>query len=261
MKTDYTTVTEVPGSKVTQEQLMRLFNRYQFTSGFCEAKDVLEVACGSGIGLGYLAKKANKVVGTDICEENLKLASKHYKGIKNIETKRMDAHKLQFKEESFDVIILYEAIYYLKQPQDFVEEARRVLRENGTLIICTVNKDWEDFNPSPYSIKYFSAPELFSLLKQEFPKVELYGAFSVARNTTRDKIVSLVKRMAVNLHLIPKTMKRKEFLKRIFFGKLITLPSEIKEGMVEYCQPVPISCNNPNFEYKILFAVGEKRLN
>ena len=40
---------------------------------FCFAKednelDVLEVACGGGIGLGYLARTAKKVVGGDIDE-------------------------------------------------------------------------------------------------------------------------------------------------------------------------------------------------
>jgi ubiquinone/menaquinone biosynthesis C-methylase UbiE len=82
----------------------------------------------------------------------------------------IDAHNLPFDDKSFDVVILYEAIYYLEHPERFIEEARRVLRENGTLLICTANKDWSGFNPSPYTYKYFSAPELFLLRKGKTEK-------------------------------------------------------------------------------------------
>jgi hypothetical protein len=51
-------------------------------------------------------------------------------------------------------------------------------------------------------------------------------------------------------------MKGKELLKRIFFGKLIPLPPEIKDGMAEYTPPVPIPHDVPNSEYKVIYAVA-----
>jgi hypothetical protein len=51
-------------------------------------------------------------------------------------------------------------------------------------------------------------------------------------------------------------MKGKEFLKRIFLGKLILLSPEITEGMAEYTPPVPISNDSPNSEYKVIYAVA-----
>jgi len=70
MKTDYTSVTEIAGSKVSNEQLLRMAHRYHFAAGFCAGKDVLEVACGAGVGLGYLAKFAKRVVGGDIDQKS-----------------------------------------------------------------------------------------------------------------------------------------------------------------------------------------------
>lgn len=52
--------------------------------------------------------------------------------------------------------------------------------------MCTVNKDWDDFNPSPYSYKYFSAPELYKLLhNNEFVDITLYGDCKVDADTSR----------------------------------------------------------------------------
>ncbi len=51
-------------------------------------------------------------------------------------------------------------------------------------------------------------------------------------------------------------MKGKEFFKRIFFGKLIPLPPEIKDGMAEYYPLVSIPHDTPNFEYKVIYAVA-----
>ena len=255
MQTNYSTVTETPGSKVSNEQLLRMAHRYRFAAGFCAGKDTLEVACGAGIGLGYLAKSAKMVFGGDIDRNLLKYAREHYQGRSNIELQSFDAHQLPFEDNSFDVILLYEAIYYLAQPEKFVAESHRVLREKGLLIICSVNKDWLDFNPSPSSIRYFSASELFLLLKQKFSGVEIYGAFPTNTDSIKDKIISLIKRSAVAFHLIPKTMKGKEFFKRIFFGKLQVLPAELEEKMAVYSPPIPIApSSNPS--YKVLYAVG-----
>jgi len=257
MNIDYTIVTEVPGSKVTREQLARLCNRYYFAARFCESKDVLEVAFGAGQGLGYLAQKAKKVVGGDYTENLIKLAQKHYRG--KIPLLRLDAHRLPFKENAFDVVILFETIYYLAHPEEFAKECSRVLRRGGVLLVCVANRDWIGFNPSPFSIKYFSAPELHSLLSQHNFDVRLFGDSPVYSNSVKDKLISVIKRMAVILNIIPKTMKGKEIFKRLFFGQLLILKKEIEEGTAEYREPVAIDSNFPNRGYKVLFAVARSK--
>jgi hypothetical protein len=92
------------------------------------------------------------------------------------------------------------------------------------LLIATANKDWTEFNPSPFSTRYFSVPELGKLLQNDGFKVEFYGAFSTMPKTIKEKVISNIRKIAVTLHLIPKTMKGKELLKKIFYGKLIIFP-------------------------------------
>ncbi len=222
MTKDYTDVTETPGLGATREQMSMLYTRYRTAAAFCEGKDVLEVACGAGQGLGYLATKAHRVVGGDYTERLLSLARSHYGG--QIPLVRLDAHRLPFRDRSFDVVILYEAIYYLGEPGQFLAECRRVLRDGGVVLICSVNREWADFNPSPFSTKYLSTRELHELLERQEFAVELYGAFPVSTNSVRDHVVSLLKRVAIALHFIPRTMKGREVLKKYFSADLHQFP-------------------------------------
>ncbi|MBU2563312.1 MAG: class I SAM-dependent methyltransferase [Candidatus Omnitrophica bacterium] len=256
----YNSVTETPDTKATLEQLERMYSRYRFALDFCVGKDVLEVACGAGQGLGYISRIAKMVVGGDVDEKILDFARKSYSGNKKIEIQKIDAQDLLFEKESFDVVILYEAIYYLSSPGKFINEALRVLKKQGKLIICTVNKEWPDFNPSPYSYKYFSALELSGMLKDNgFVDVALYGGSRVNAEGLKSKIISFIKRAAVFFNLMPKTMKGKQFFKRMFFGKLYPLPAEIQEGMAAYEEPVHLPLNAQSSIYKIIYAVACKK--
>jgi SAM-dependent methyltransferase len=260
---NYSSITETPGLKATHEQIERLYHRYKFASDFVNCSDVLEVACGSGLGLGYLSKKARRVVGSDIDEENLTEARRIYQHYNHVGPEQgileiiwMDAHDLNFPDHSFDLILLYEAIYYLREPQKFLSEAKRVLTKDGILIICTVNKDWVDFHPSPYAYQYFSVPELYSLLDNSFTKIELFGAFPVKSDSMIGGVISIIKRIAVHLELIPRSLAARAYLKRLFLGPLKPLPEQIYEGMARYEPPVPIQAEQSNKDYKIIYAVA-----
>jgi SAM-dependent methyltransferase len=220
---------------------------------------VLEIGCGAGLGLGYLARFARKVVGGDIEEKNVSLARQFYKDRTNITIDLMDAHNLPLPNGSFDLALLYETIYYLKDPEKCIAEAKRVLRENGILIVCTVNKDWEDFHPSSYTYRYFFAPELYEIMRDKFWQVSLLGGFPIKKTGVRSKLTSFAKRFAIKLNLIPGSLTGRAYLKRIFLGKLIPLPQEITEGMADYEPPMEIPIDRVVKEYKILYAIGKKR--
>jgi ubiquinone/menaquinone biosynthesis C-methylase UbiE len=255
---DYSSITESPGSRASQEQVARLYQRYQFAKELAVDKDVLEIGCGAGLGLGHLARAAKKVVGGDIEEKNVTVAREYYKNRKNITVDSMDAHNIPLQKESFDLVLLFETIYYLKDPKRCIQEVTRVLKEKGILIICTVNKDWEDFHASPYTFKYFSVTELYELMKESFREVKLYGGFPVDKGGAKGEIISLIKRFAVKIKLIPGSLKGRAYLKRIFMGRLIPLPNEITEGMATYEPLWEIPTDKKNEGFKILYAIGKK---
>jgi SAM-dependent methyltransferase len=251
---DYRDVTEAHGNQITREALEMMCTRYLFAAHLSEGRDVLEVACGAGQGLGVLRGHARRVVGADYTHGLLEMARSHYDG--RVPLARVDAQRLPFRSGSFDVVVLYEALYYLAQPQAFVAEARRVLRPAGRLMICTVNREWADFNPSPFSTVYHSAAELRTLLEEEGFATRLFAAFPVGRATIRDRAVSAVKQFAVAFGLVPKTMRGKRLLKRVFLGRLVSFPPEIRGDMAAYREPVPLTAGGPVDGYKVVYAIG-----
>jgi SAM-dependent methyltransferase len=156
-------------------------------------------------------------------------------------------------------VVLFEALYYLGSPERFFAECRRVLRPGGAVVISSVNREWADFNPSPYSTRYFSAEELREMLVRERFSPEIYGAFGVASGGARDRVVSALKRTAVSLHLIPRTMKGKEWLKRVFLGKLSPLPAEVTGDMCTLEPLTPLPEHAVVTDFKMLYAVGKRR--
>jgi SAM-dependent methyltransferase len=248
----YVDVTETPGDEITEEAASMLVTRYEQAARLAEGKDVLEVACGAGQGLGYLAGRARRVVGGDLTERLLAIAHHRYDGW--IPLVRLDAHQLPFAAASFDVVVLHEAIYYLRAAEHFILECRRVLRGGGTLVVTTVNREWTDFNPSPYSHWYPSACELQASLRHGFVNVEVYGAFPASAKTVRDRLISVTKRAAVSLGLVPRTMKGKRLLKRAFLGKLVPVPPVITDNFAP-CAPLTIlDMGRPHPEFKVLCA-------
>jgi len=256
MSIDFTEVTEVSGDNVSQEQVQRMFTRYSFAQQYCEKKDVLEVGCGAGQGLGLLNRLANKIIGGDYSETLLSIVRQHYNG--RIPLVRLDAQVLPFKDQSFDVVILYEAIYYLKNPEFFVMECSRVLRPSGTVILCNPNKSLPDFNPSPHSYRYFSPCDFNNLLNPKGFTVECFGDCPIDYSSFKQRLLSFVKKTMVRFNLIPKTMSGKKLFKRIVFGKLVPLPAELTDE-VDYCQlPCGIETNSVDSEHKVIFAVASR---
>jgi SAM-dependent methyltransferase len=255
---DYTIITERPGIRASREQLERIYQRYHFVLPWCEGKSVLEVGCGTGQGLGYLAGKAVQVVGGDIEAANLPPAVETYRDRHNIHLLRLDAMALPFVSEKFDTIVCFETIYYLRDLNAFLSDCRRLLKPGGSLVLCTVNCEWPDFNPSPHSVRYHSAGELNAALTSSYKDVSLSAGFDVSHPSLIERGVSIIKRAAVALNIIPKSMKGKEKLKRLFFGRLVTLPYEITPGLARYDSPVPIDPLKQVRNFKIIYAVGRK---
>jgi phosphatidylethanolamine/phosphatidyl-N-methylethanolamine N-methyltransferase len=100
---------------------------------------VLEVGVGTGISLPLYAPHV-RIVGTDISEAMLKKARQRVSELrlKNVDGLAvMDAEKLEFPDNSFDVVMAQYVVTAVPNPEAALDEFARVLRPGGELIILT----------------------------------------------------------------------------------------------------------------------------
>jgi len=104
--------------------------------------DVLECACGTGMLTKVVAPKSKSIIATDFSSKMLKRAKKKCKKYNNVEFMNANIMKLDFDDNSFDIVIAANVIHLLDDPIKAINELDRVCKENGKIIIPTyMNKD------------------------------------------------------------------------------------------------------------------------
>lgn len=159
--------------------------RYEFALQYVHAKKVLDVGCGAGYGADLIASKASEVIGMDICEEAIDYAKQQYKR-ENVKFCVGDATHLNFlKDKEFDVVVSFEVIEHITAYFQYLKEIRRVLKDNGILIISTPNKKYHSSGfekpLNPFHITEFGLDDFENLLKKHFGNVKLYGHYHQPR--------------------------------------------------------------------------------
>ncbi|MCR5651030.1 MAG: methyltransferase domain-containing protein [Lachnospiraceae bacterium] len=120
-------VTGTPGNKHAYEAM------YKRIRTMVKDKEVLELATGPGIIAKQVASETKRTVATDFSEKMLTMARR---GIvpSNLDFERADASTLQYDDESFDVVIIANALHIIPEPEKVLSEIRRVLKKGGLLI-------------------------------------------------------------------------------------------------------------------------------
>ena len=98
--------------------------------------EVLEVGVGTGINLN-LYPKTSRVTGIDLSSKMLAKAQKRIdeKGLTHCKVAEMDATKLTFAENSFDVVYAPYVISVVPDPVAVAREMYRVCRPGGRVVI------------------------------------------------------------------------------------------------------------------------------
>lgn len=119
------------GNKQTYEQICTEVSHY-----LNKDMTVLELACGSGQLSFRLAKKAKHWEATDFSENMIAEAKKKPRP-KELYFSVQDATKLPYADETFDAVMIANALHIMPEPYKAMSEIFRVLKKDGVLFAPT----------------------------------------------------------------------------------------------------------------------------
>lgn len=132
-------MTEVPAhfqkdAKPSPHQLRRRNSVLSALKGL--RGDVLDYGCGWG-DLTYQIAKTNPAKGVDVDPERVAFAQQQYAPI---EFSQCRTDGLDFGDQTFDIVVSTVVVHFVPDPAAYLQEAHRVLKPGGYLVICCRNK-------------------------------------------------------------------------------------------------------------------------
>jgi 2-polyprenyl-3-methyl-5-hydroxy-6-metoxy-1,4-benzoquinol methylase len=156
--------------------------RYMWARRFVRPGDrVLDAACGLGYGSRVLADGtlAESVHGVDVDPEAIAYAAEHYGADRSRLT--FAAHDVaslgDLAAASFDVIVSFETVEHLPDPERFLADGRRLLTPGGRFL-CSIPNEWLDergVDPNPHHLHVFDRRRLEALCRRHFMLEATFG--------------------------------------------------------------------------------------
>ena len=109
---------------------------YELIRPVVRHKTVLELATGTGLIAKHIVNAAALVEATDASAEMIAEAKRDNHSAK-LHFSVQDMFRLPYADQSFDVVIVSNALHIVPQPEKALAEIKRVLKDDGVLIAPT----------------------------------------------------------------------------------------------------------------------------
>ena len=106
---------------------------YEMIQPVVRHKTVLELATGTGLIAKHIVNAAALVEATDASAEMIAEAKRDNHSAK-LHFSVQDMFRLPYADKSFDAVIVSNALHIVPQPEKALQEIKRVLKDDGTLI-------------------------------------------------------------------------------------------------------------------------------
>ena len=110
-----------------------------------KAKTVLELASGTGLIAKHIVNAAAHIEATDASAEMIAEANRDNRSAK-LHFSVQDMFCLPYANQSFNVVIVSNALHIVPQPEKALAEIRRVLKDDGVLIAPTFTHAGNSFS-------------------------------------------------------------------------------------------------------------------
>lgn len=176
----------VPGTPLWREHHEEHIQRYAFAARWmAPAGRVLDAGCGVGYGAAFLADRgASRVVAVDCSAEALAMGRRDF-ARPGIEWMEDDCQTLSHAAAHgpFDLIVNFENLEHLQEPEGFLRAAQGLLAPDGVLITSTPNRIGVSRlrglrlnapSTNPFHSQEYSTEEFRALLAPYFAQVEMH---------------------------------------------------------------------------------------
>ena len=109
---------------------------YELLRPVVRQKTVLELATGTGLIAKHIVRYADHIEATDASQEMIEQAKQGVKSTK-LYFSVQDMFQLPYADQSFDVVIVVNALHIVPEPEKALSEIRRVLKDDGVLVAPT----------------------------------------------------------------------------------------------------------------------------
>ena len=109
---------------------------YELIRPVVKAKTVLDLATGTGLIAKHIVNAAAHIEATDASAEMIAEAKRDTRSTK-LHFSVQDMFRLPYANQSFNVVIVSNALHIVPQPEKALAEIRRVLKDGGLLIAPT----------------------------------------------------------------------------------------------------------------------------
>jgi ArsR family transcriptional regulator len=99
--------------------------------------DLLDLGTGTGLVLTLLAHRIRRGLGIDASREMLSVARANLEAanLRHCQVRLGDIYRLSIQDDSMDVVTLHHVLHFLDEPLLALQEAARVLRPGGRLVL------------------------------------------------------------------------------------------------------------------------------
>lgn len=109
---------------------------YELLRPVVRQKTVLELATGTGLIAKHIVRYADHIEATDASQKMIEQAKQGVKSAK-LYFSVQDMFHLPYADQSFDVVIVSNALHIVPEPEKALSEIRRVLKDDGVLVAPT----------------------------------------------------------------------------------------------------------------------------
>ena len=114
--------------------------RYNLAGKFASGKTVCDAACGTGYGSKMLQESgASSVIGIDIATDAVQAATATF-GNEKLSFQAGNVSALPFPDNALEMLVSFETIEHVDDPERVIAEMARVLRPGGVFIVSTPNR-------------------------------------------------------------------------------------------------------------------------